>query len=34
MGLNPEVYTQRQKLILISRFVPLVENNVNMMEFE
>jgi len=33
MGLNPEVYTQRQKLILISRFVPLVENNVNMMEF-
>ena len=33
IGLNPEVYTQKQKLILISRFVPLVENNVNMMEF-
>ncbi|MFH8107948.1 MAG: BREX system Lon protease-like protein BrxL [Candidatus Aenigmatarchaeota archaeon] len=33
IGLNPEVYTQRQKLILISRFVPLVENNVNLMEF-
>ncbi|MCW3130121.1 MAG: BREX system Lon protease-like protein BrxL [Methanophagales archaeon] len=31
--MNPEVYTQRQKLILISRFVPLVENNVNMIEF-
>ena len=33
VGLNPEVYTQKQKLILISRFIPLVENNVNMMEF-
>ena len=33
MGLNPEVYNLRQKLILISRFIPLVENNVNMMEF-
>mgnify|MGYP000542393506 CR=1 FL=1 len=33
IGLNPEVYTQRQKLIIITRFVPLVENNVNMMEF-
>jgi ATP-dependent Lon protease len=33
IGLNPEVYTQRQKLILISRFIPLVENNVNLMEF-
>jgi len=33
IGLNPEVYTQRQKLILISRFIPLVENNINLMEF-
>lgn len=33
IGLNPEVHTPKQKLILISRFVPLVENNVNMMEF-
>jgi len=33
IGLNPEVYNQKQKLILISRFIPLVENNVNLMEF-
>ncbi|MEM2373348.1 MAG: BREX system Lon protease-like protein BrxL [Thermoproteota archaeon] len=33
MGLNPEVYTLEQKLLLISRFIPLVENNVNLMEF-
>ena len=33
IGLNPEIYTQKQKLILISRFIPLVENNVNIMEF-
>ena len=33
VGLNPEVYNQKQKLILISRFIPLVENNVNLMEF-
>ena len=33
IGLNPEVYTPRQKLILISRFISLVENNVNLMEF-
>jgi len=33
MGLNPEVYTERQKLLLISRFVPLAENNINLMEF-
>ena len=32
IGLNPDVYTERQKLILISRFVPLVENNVNLLE--
>jgi len=33
IGLNPEVYSERQKMILITRFIPLVENNVNMMEF-
>ena len=33
VGLNPEIYTEKQKLILISRFIPLVENNVNLMEF-
>jgi ATP-dependent Lon protease len=33
IGLNPAVYNQDQKLILISRFIPLVENNVNLMEF-
>jgi ATP-dependent Lon protease len=33
IGLNPEVYTPQQKLILISRFIPIVENNVNLMEF-
>ena len=33
IGLNPKVYTERQKLLLITRFIPVVENNVNMMEF-
>ncbi|MEM4317988.1 MAG: BREX system Lon protease-like protein BrxL [Candidatus Nitrosocaldus sp.] len=33
VGLNPEVYTQEQKLLLITRFIPFVENNVNLMEF-
>jgi len=33
VGLNPEIYTEKQKLILISRFIPLVENNINLMEF-
>lgn len=32
-GLNPEVYTERQKLLLVSRFIPVIENNVNLMEF-
>lgn len=32
IGLNPEVYNERQKLILISRFIPLVENNINLLE--
>lgn len=33
MGLNPEPYTKRQKLLLVTRFIPLVENNTNVMEF-
>jgi conserved hypothetical protein TIGR02688 len=33
IGLNPQIYTQRQKLLLISRFIPLLENNINLMEF-
>jgi ATP-dependent Lon protease len=33
IGLNPEVFNERQKLIMVSRFVPLVEPNVNLMEF-
>ena len=33
VGLNPEIFTERQKLLIITRFVPLVENNVNLMEF-
>lgn len=32
IGLNPEVYNERQKLILLSRFVPLIENNINLLE--
>lgn len=33
MGLNPSIFETDQKLILISRFIPLVENNVNILEF-
>jgi len=33
MGLNHNRYSKRQKLLLISRLIPLVENNVNVMEF-
>ena len=33
IGLNPNVYSPRQRLLLLSRLVPLVEGNVNMMEF-
>jgi ATP-dependent Lon protease len=32
LGMNPASYTERTKLLYISRLVPLVENNVNMME--
>jgi len=33
IGLNPSRYNFRQKLIMISRIIPLIENNVNMIEF-
>lgn len=33
VGLNPLQYNFRQKLLIISRLTPLVETNVNMMEF-
>lgn len=33
IGLNHERYTKRQKLVLLSRLIPLVENNVNLIEF-
>lgn len=32
IGLNPSVYSPRQKLLLLFRVVPLVEGNVNLME--
>jgi len=32
IGLNPEVYPRRAKLLIISRLIPLVEPNVNMIE--
>ena len=33
VGLNHERYSFRQKLVLLSRLVPLIEGNVNLMEF-
>lgn len=33
IGLDPAVYNPRQKLLLLSRLIPLVEGNVNMAEF-
>jgi len=33
IGLDPNVYSRRQRLLLLSRLVPLVEGNMNMMEF-
>ncbi|MGB9853892.1 MAG: BREX system Lon protease-like protein BrxL [Candidatus Bathyarchaeales archaeon] len=33
VGLNHERYNQRQKLIFLTRLIPLVENNTNLMEF-
>ena len=32
IGLNPQVYSKRQKLLLLFRLVPLAEGNVNLME--
>ena len=32
LGVNPNVYNEREKILYISRLIPLVENNVNMME--
>ncbi len=33
IGLNPKAYTTDQKILFLSRLIPLVEPNVNMMEF-
>lgn len=33
VGLNHERYTPRQKLVFLSRLVPLIESNVNLIEF-
>jgi len=32
VGLNPSVYSERQKLLLLARLVPLIEGNVNLVE--
>lgn len=32
IGLNPDVYSKRQKILLLFRIVPLVEGNVNLLE--
>jgi len=32
IGLNPNIYTERQRLLLLARLVPLIENNVNILE--
>ena len=33
LGLNPKVYDRRQKLVLLTRLIPLVERNSNLIEF-
>ena len=33
IGLDPDVYSPRQRMVLLSRLVPVVEGNVNMAEF-
>jgi ATP-dependent Lon protease len=33
LGMNPDVYSERSKLLYISRLIPLVEQNVNFVEF-
>jgi ATP-dependent Lon protease len=32
IGLNPDIYTERGKLLLLSRLIPLIEQNVNLFE--
>jgi ATP-dependent Lon protease len=32
LGMNPEAYDERSKLLYISRIIPLIENNVNLIE--
>jgi ATP-dependent Lon protease len=32
IGLNPNAYSQRQKLLQLARLIPLIEGNVNLME--
>lgn len=33
MGLNTSLYSRREKIILLSRLIPMVQNNIFMMEF-
>lgn len=33
LGLNPKAYDRRQKLVLLTRLIPLVERNSNLIEF-
>lgn len=33
LGLNPNAYNRRQKLVLLTRLIPLVERNSNLIEF-
>jgi ATP-dependent Lon protease len=33
IGLDPNIYNPRQRLLLLSRLIPLVEGNVNLIEF-
>lgn len=33
MGLNNELYTRREKMILLSRLIPMVQDNIFLMEF-
>ena len=32
IGLNPSMYSEKQKLVLLTRLVPLIEGNVNLLE--
>lgn len=33
IGLNPSMYTEEQKVLLLARLIPLIESNVNLAEF-